>query len=107
MIATQCVLHYTVMAASFCYLKPFLSAFDSGFGATIRLDHHTGSQSYGKSQNTYAMKSMSRAGTVDTKKIVRGTDAETERHRSSSQDSKAPIIMKTQTFQVHTEERQR
>lgn len=28
-ICTQAAMHYTIMAASFAYLKPFLSAFDS------------------------------------------------------------------------------
>lgn len=36
--ATQAVLHYTTMAASFAYLKPFLRAFDSNFSATVKVD---------------------------------------------------------------------
>lgn len=37
-IATQVILHYTTMAASFAYLKPFLRAFDSNLGATVKVD---------------------------------------------------------------------
>lgn len=37
-IATQVVLHYTTMAASFAYLKPFLRAFDSNLCATVKVD---------------------------------------------------------------------
>jgi hypothetical protein len=37
-IATQAVLHYTTMASSFAYLKPFLRAFDSNLGATVKVD---------------------------------------------------------------------
>lgn len=37
-IATQIVLHYTTMAASFAYLKPFLRAFDSNLGGTVKFD---------------------------------------------------------------------
>lgn len=37
-ITAQAVLHYTTMAASFAYLKPFLRAFDSNMGATVKVD---------------------------------------------------------------------
>lgn len=37
-ITAQAVLHYTTMAASFAYLKPFLRAFDSNLGATVKVD---------------------------------------------------------------------
>lgn len=37
-VVTQTVLHYTTMAASFAYLKPFLRAFDSNFSATVKVD---------------------------------------------------------------------
>ena len=37
-VAAQAVLHYTTMAASFAYLKPFLRAFDSNMGATVKVD---------------------------------------------------------------------
>lgn len=106
-IATQCVLHYTVMAASFSYLKPFLSAFDSNFGATVNLDTVAGSQYAPGSRNkgkSYMMKSMSRSDKVDELRTPRAADIdETRRNRTSSQDSKAPIIVKTRTFQVYTE----
>lgn len=37
-IATQVVLYYTTMASSLAYLKPFLRAFDSNLGATVKVD---------------------------------------------------------------------
>lgn len=46
-IATQVVLHYTTMAASFAYLKPFLRVFDSKMGATIEVDT-VGSSEYAR-----------------------------------------------------------
>jgi len=107
LIATQFVLHYTIMATSFAYLKPFLSTFDSNFGATIKLDastvssYHQGSKNQG---NSYLMKPMSRSDAANESTTRRATDAdETRRDRNSSQDSNAPIIVKIQNFQMHTE----
>lgn len=37
-ISAQAVLHYTTIAASFAYIKPFLRSFDSNLGATVKVD---------------------------------------------------------------------
>lgn len=37
-IAAQAVLHYTTIASSFAYVRPFLRAFDSNLGATVKVD---------------------------------------------------------------------
>lgn len=105
-IATQFVLHYTIMAASFGYLKPFLSAFDSNLGATVNLETVAASQYVSGSQNkgnSYMMKSMSRSDETNESRTPRTATDESRRDRNSSQDSNAPIIVKTQTFQVYTE----
>lgn len=105
-IATQFVLHYTVMAASFGYLKPFLSAFDSNLGATVKLGTVAASQYLSGSQtkgNSYMMKTMSRTDKTNESRTPTAVADEPRRDRESSQDSDAPIIVKTRTFQVHTE----
>ena len=117
-------MHYTVMAASFAYLKPFLSAFDSNLCGTVKVDTAAQSsypslrnpQSNGKSGGGYSLKPISNthshghpgAGSMVTSQM--GGDAmrrerdERRRQRDSSQDSDAPIILKTQTFEVRTEQ---
>lgn len=108
-IATQCALHYTVMAASFAYLKPFLAAFDSNLGATVKLDTtmnlsgasaRAGVSNQLKSGGSYTMKPLSQ-NVVTSQPDNRREDK--RRQRDSSQDSNAPIIMKTQTFEVRSE----
>lgn len=37
-VSAQAVLHYTTIAASFAYIKPFLRSFDSNLGATVKVD---------------------------------------------------------------------
>ena len=108
-ISTQAAMHYTVMAASFAYLKPFLSAFDSNLGATVKLD--TVMNTYGpsarqasdrmKSAASYNLKPVSQTGVTSQPENRR---EERKRQRDSSQDSNAPIIMKTQTYEVRTEQ---
>jgi hypothetical protein len=116
-ICTQSALHYSVMAASFAYLKPFLSAFDSNLGATVKLDTVYGSsQPNGrvgesgqmKSGGSYSLRPLgngrSNAGvTVGSQTDRQGERDDRRRQRDSSQDSNAPIIMKTQTYEVRTE----
>lgn len=103
-IATQTALHYTVMAASFAYLKPFLSIFDSNLGATIKLDTvvSTSHQQHFNSQGSYSLAPVSRT-VVHVQQRTLGN--ERNNVRSSSSDSHAPIILKTQTFEVRSEER--
>lgn len=116
-ICTQCALHYTVMAASFAYLKPFLSAFDSNLGATVKLDTAYGSSNPTarqgesgqlKSGGSYNLRPLGngRSNTgvgVGSHVDRQGEREERRRQRDSSQDSNAPIIMKTQTYEVRTE----
>jgi hypothetical protein len=104
-ITTQSALHFAVIAASFAYLKPFLSFFDSGLGATVKLDT-VNLNSYPRQHSKtggsgYAVKSSGgRSGRViSTVEPEKGG----ENVRTSSQDSKTPIIMKTQTYEVRYE----
>lgn len=102
-IATQCVLHYSIMSTSFFYLKPFLAAFDSNLGASTKLntvvatrssERRDGSQGNSKSWHTAAH-------TAD--QIVPQIQAERDRdtmQRSNSGDSDAPIMWKTQSYRV-------
>jgi hypothetical protein len=107
-ITTQCAMHYTVMAASFAYLKPFLSAFDSNLGATVKLDNATNgsypsarqSSNQLKSGGSYSLKPLSQNAANVTSQNEREIK---RRQRNSSQDSNAPIIMKTQTYEVRSE----
>jgi len=102
-IATQAALHYTVMAASFAYLKPFLSIFDSNMGATIKLDTvvSTSHQLPFNNQGNYSLAPVSRT-VVHTQHRPSGEGRNNA--RSSSSDSNAPIILKTQTYEVRSEQ---
>ena len=127
-------MHYTIMAASFAYLKPFLSAFNSDLGATVKLDTvmNTSGPSGGyaggrqisnqlNSGGSYSMKPLSHnhsqsrghsqtraAGIVTSQTAAEQMRREREERRrrgdSNSQDSNAPIILKTQTYEVRTEQ---
>ncbi|KAL3965072.1 hypothetical protein ACCO45_002076 [Purpureocillium lilacinum] len=55
-LATQIVMHFSIMAATFPCLRQFLQAFDSGFGATTKMETQTGSGS--RTHNSYAMQSL-------------------------------------------------
>lgn len=83
-IATQVVLHYTVMAASFAYLKPFLAVFDSNLCATVKFDQ---SRSYNSS-------SQSRGGSVSAGRLKSEVGANTyqmsnlEQRRNSTMSSR-------------------
>ncbi|OAQ85067.1 MFS transporter [Purpureocillium lilacinum] len=55
-LTTQIVMHFSIMAATFPCLRQFLQAFDSGFGATTKMETQTGSGS--RTHNSYAMQSL-------------------------------------------------
>lgn len=75
-IATQVVLYYTTMASSLAYLKPFLRAFDSNLGATVKVDtvvstgytptkwnEHSGNRGENKdNSHTYPMRRLDQSG---------------------------------------------
>ena len=104
-IATQCNMHYSIMSASLSYLKPFLAAFDSNFGASTKLDTIVATRSSerrGKSQTGNEESSShwrSRNGTGQTTTTPELGEAPMAR-REDSEDSEAPIILKTTTYTV-------
>ncbi|KAG8423424.1 hypothetical protein J3458_000324 [Metarhizium acridum] len=59
-IATQVVMHFSIMAATFPCFRQFLQAFDSGLGATTKIstEHGSGSRSQGGS---YVLQSLASA----------------------------------------------
>lgn len=75
-IVTQVVLHYTVMAASFAYLKPFLAVFDSNLCATVKFDQ---SRSYNSS-------SQSRGGSVSAGRLK--SEVGTNTYQMTNMDQK-------------------
>lgn len=108
-IATQCNMHYSIMSASLLYLKFFLTAFDSNFGASTKLEtivatrsserrgkSHTGG---GGSSGHWRSRNDTRQATATPElgeaPIVR---------REGSEDSEAPIILKTTTYTVEVEQ---
>ena len=98
-IATQCAMHYSVMSASFSYLQPFLAAFDSNLGASTKLDTVVATRSSERRKGTGA--SISRGHT--TASVQRNAEPSHLTKRPSSEDSKAPIIMKTTSYRVEVE----
>ncbi|KAK3705217.1 hypothetical protein LTR37_013378 [Vermiconidia calcicola] len=96
-LATQCALHYSIMSASFSYLKTFLAAFDSNLGASIKLETVVATRSGDRTIDTGS-------GNRPTRTAAGYTNAERgQPPRSVSEDSKAPIIFKTQTYRVEAE----
>ena len=144
-ITTLVVLHYSLMAASFTYLKPFLRAFDSNLGATTKMDTSlstsrvtalgsmsstivvkpdpTSHQSTPLDAHRHDPKSPHALLSLPIKGIEKGImDGHPDGHKQSeksvekqskgkwwrhsvSLDPKAPVIVKTQTFEVHWERR--
>lgn len=130
--ATQAVLHYTTMAASFAYLKPFLRAFDSNLGATVKVDNTVygsyvrGSRSGGRSgkldSNSKTMELSTLTSRSSVRRVYKGPGLSSEaqvqagndyngregrdkvsHETHGSSDSVAPIITKTEGWTVHTE----
>lgn len=58
-IATQVVMHFSIMAATFPCFRQFLQAFDSGLGATTKIATELGSGS--RSQGSYVLQSLASA----------------------------------------------
>ncbi|KAK3680943.1 hypothetical protein LTR37_021016 [Vermiconidia calcicola] len=96
-LATQCALHYSIMSAPFSYLKSFLAAFDSNLGASIKLETVFATRSGDRTTDT---SSGSRHTTIAAS---HANSEPVQRPRTSSEDSKAPIIFKTQTYRVEVE----
>lgn len=101
-IATQCVLHYSVMSASFSYLKPFLAAFDSNFGATIKLDTLAAAHSAQATKESGGGRKQWHSER-HTATATQGDLDLNQLRRNNSQDSKAPIIFKTQSYRVEVD----
>jgi hypothetical protein len=72
-IATQIVVHLSVMAATFPCLRQFLQAFDSGLGATTKISTELGSGSRSQqSHSGYILQSRGQvAGTDDGRSVRR------------------------------------
>ncbi|KJZ71924.1 hypothetical protein HIM_08680 [Hirsutella minnesotensis 3608] len=71
-IATQVVVHLSVMAATFPCLRQFLQAFDSGLGATTKIPTELGTGSRSQhSHSGYILQSRSVAGGTDDGRSVR------------------------------------
>ncbi|KAK6437724.1 hypothetical protein LTR95_006080 [Oleoguttula sp. CCFEE 5521] len=101
-ISAQCVIHYSVISASLTYLKPFLAAFDSNLGASTKLETVVATRSRDFKKN------MTDSGghRGGTREVVSRTYAEIERdhpRKNNSQDSDAPIILKTVSYRVEVE----
>lgn len=58
-IATQVVMHFSIMAATFPCFRQFLQAFDSGLGATTKISTELGTGS--RSRSGYVLQSLSTA----------------------------------------------
>ncbi|UNI13773.1 hypothetical protein JDV02_000483 [Purpureocillium takamizusanense] len=56
-LTTQVVMHFSLMAATFPCFRQFLQAFDSGFGATTKMETQTGG-SGSRTNNSYALQSL-------------------------------------------------
>jgi hypothetical protein len=131
-IVTQVAMHYTVMAATFPCMRSFLQAFDSGLGATTGLETgaYANGSKYGtnRSDSDYALKSIDKNGgnfrakpekyradkvTSTTTTITAPGHQQTEREQArrtrskslGSDESKQPIITKTQEWEVRHERR--
>lgn len=108
-IATQCNMHYSIISASLSYLKPFLAAFDSNLGASTKLETIVATRSSGRRGKSHTgaggssghrrMRNDARQATVTSEL----GEASTLR-REDSEDSEAPIILKTTTYTVDVEQ---
>lgn len=99
-VATQCVLHYSVMSTSFFYLKPFLAAFDSNLGASTKLDTVVATRS--SERRDGAGNSGSHPSVRANSKVQ--ASSEVERLPSNgTESSKAPMIWTSRSYSVHYE----
>ncbi|KND88390.1 hypothetical protein TOPH_07024 [Tolypocladium ophioglossoides CBS 100239] len=125
-IATQVVMHFSVMAATFPCFRQFLQAFDSGLGATTKIatELGTGSQSH----SGYVLQSLSTAHddhhdgneprearlrpdstaqvTTEVSAQPRSYAAGDESRSIESDGSDKAIILRTQQWEIRYEARQ-
>lgn len=112
------------MAASFAYLKPFLRAFNSNLGATTMMDSEgvyatrkssnyaldtvrsTASVSHAPRQTERAQRPQANEPVPQNRSMIRQPVNSGQGPNASppaSVSSQAPIIMKTQTWEVRSE----
>lgn len=78
-IATQAVMHFSIMAATFPCFRQFLQAFNNDFGATTKMGTDiTGSRSHENSANSYAMSNPTRSRNGGSGQTTRNHESDTD-----------------------------
>lgn len=119
-IATQVVMHFSIMAATIPCMRPFLRAFDSGMGYSTTMEVPTGSTLNSKQaeDTSYVLRSMDadirkprhamlRADNVENTTSIRGYPCAMHTAArsidSDGDESNKMIIRKTQEWEVVNE----
>lgn len=99
-ISMQVAMHYSTMSASLSYLQPFLLAFDSNLGASTKIETVVGARSSNRQKYAAGSGRWSSNGRNQRSDAQCDDNIAALRERENSEDSKAPIILKTTSVQV-------